>query len=346
MTPRRVTARMGGDPAPGFLDPATLSRIDNLELLARTVVDGFIHGLHRSPYLGMSLDFAEHRPYNPGDDIRRIDWRLYARTDRYYVKEFEAETNANFTLLLDTSRSMDFSSGTLTKLDYARYLAACLAYFSRQQRDRVGLITFDAGVRDYVPPAARHLETVLHTLARLEPGRGAGRERGVGGAMAAPDPAARPGEGTGQAAGGGTVPEGGAGLAAAVDHLADRVRRRGIVVLISDFYEDPERAVEAVRRLKFRGSDVIAFHVLDPAEVEFPFEEAASFRDLETGERIPVVPETMRSRYRQLIDAHIATLARRFTEERIDYSLFDTGTPLDYALFRYLSDRERLSRVR
>ncbi len=117
-------------------------------------------------------------------------------------------------------------------------------------------------------------------------------------------------------------------------------------MLISDFYEDPERAVEAVRRLKFRGSDVIVFHVLDPAEVEFPFEEAASFRDLETGERIPVVPETMRSRYRQLIDAHIATLARRFTEERIDYSLFDTGTPLDYALFRYLSDRERLSRVR
>ncbi|NIP83406.1 MAG: DUF58 domain-containing protein, partial [Gemmatimonadetes bacterium] len=197
MTPRRVTARMGGDPAPGFLDPATLARIDNLELLARTVVDGFINGLHRSPYLGLSLDFAEHRPYNPGDDIRRIDWRLYARTDRYYVKEFEAETNANFTVLLDTSRSMDFSSGTLTKLDYARYLAACLAYFSRQQRDRVGLITFDAGVRDYVPPAARHLETVLHTLARLEPGRGAGRERGVGGAMAAPDPAARPGEGTG-----------------------------------------------------------------------------------------------------------------------------------------------------
>jgi uncharacterized protein (DUF58 family) len=305
-----------GTGAPGFLDPATLARIDNLELLARTVVDGFINGLHRSPYLGLSLDFAEHRPYNPGDDIRRIDWRLFARTDRYYVKEFEAETNANVTLILDVSSSMDYASEGVTKLDYARYLAACLAYFSRQQRDRVGLVTFAADVIDYVPPAARHLNAVLHAIDRTVP-----------------------------------VPTGPAGdrepgLAEAVRHVADRVRRRGIVVLISDFYEDPERAVEAVRQLRYRGSDVVAFHVLDPAEVEFPFEDATHFEDLETGERIPVVPDTMRDRYRQLIGDHIARLGRLFGEERMDFAMIDTATPLDYALFHYLSERERLSRVR
>ncbi|HSR41374.1 MAG TPA: hypothetical protein VLL48_04360, partial [Longimicrobiales bacterium] len=136
------------------------------------------------------------------------------------------------------------------------------------------------------------------------------------------------------------------GLAMAVDQLADRIRRRGIVVLISDFYEDPDRVVDAVKRLSFRGNDVIVFHVLDPAEIEFPFQQASHFRDKETGERIPVVPETMRARYRQLIDRHIAKLARLFSAERIDYSLFDTSTPLDYALFKYLSDRQQLSRVR
>ena len=321
---------------PGFLDPATLARIDSLELMAKTVVDGFINGLHRSPYLGLSLDFAEHRPYNPGDDLRRMDWRLWARTDRYYVKEFEAETNANFVTLLDVSASMGYGSGGITKLDYARYLAACLSYFSRQQRDRVGLITFDDRVREYVPPSARHLDIVLHTLDRLD-------ARSREGERSREDREGR----EGRAAGGGDragSPE--PGLAAAVSHAADRVRRRGIVVLISDFYEDPAAAVEAVRQLRYRGNDVVVFHVLDPTEVEFPFEDPSAFEDLETGARIPVVPSTMRAKYRQLIDAHIAELARRFGEERIDYSLFDTGTPLDYALFRYLSDRQGMSRIR
>ena len=327
--------------SPGFLDPATLARIDTLELLARTVVDGFINGLHRSPYLGLSLDFAEHRPYNPGDDVRRIDWRLWARTDRYYVKEFEAETNANFMTLLDVSPSMRYGSRGIAKLDYGRYLAACLSYFSRQQRDRVGLVTFDGEVREYVPPSARHLDVILHTLDRLGPA-GSYDEAGPRPGAAERDPVAA-GSGTASAPADRAAEP---GLAAAVTHAADRVRRRGIVVLISDFYEDPAAAVEAVRQLRYRGNDVVVFHVLDPAEIEFPFEEASGFEDLETGERMPVVPETMRTKYRQLIDAHIAELARRFSAERIDYSLFDTATPLDYALFRYLSDRQRLSRTR
>ncbi|MCH8256010.1 MAG: DUF58 domain-containing protein, partial [Gemmatimonadetes bacterium] len=141
-----------------FIDPNILARMDNLELVARTVVDGFISGLHRSPYLGLSIDFAEHRPYMPGDDIRRIDWRVFGRTDRFYVKEFEADTNANFSVVLDISRSMDFGEAGIRKLDYAKFLAASLTYLSSRQRDRVGLVTFDSEIVDIVPPSAKHLE--------------------------------------------------------------------------------------------------------------------------------------------------------------------------------------------
>lgn len=299
----------GAIPGAGFIDPRTLARIDNLELIAKNVVDGFINGIHRSPYLGTSLDFAEHRPYMPGDDIRRIDWRLFARTDRYYVKEFEADTNANFVALLDISRSMDFASRGISKLDYGRYLAASLAYFSNQQRDRVGLVTFDEDVVDYVPASAKHLDILLHTLDRVKPERQ--------GALEAP-----------------------------LRKINESLRRRGVVVLISDFYAEPQAVFDAVKPLRYRGHDVIVFHVLDPAEIEFPFDEAASFEDLETDERIPVVPETQRQRYQELIRGHVAELNRLFTDSRIDYALFDTATPLDYALFTYLSNRERMSRTR
>ncbi|MGH7506801.1 MAG: DUF58 domain-containing protein, partial [Longimicrobiales bacterium] len=266
---RTIHHRATGPLGTGFVDPQVLARIDNLELVARTVVDGFINGLHRSPYLGLSLDFAEHRAYMPGDDIRRIDWRLYARSDRYYVKEFEADTNSNFMLMLDVSRSMDYGSGGVSKLDYARYLGASLTYFSHEQRDRVGLVTFDEDVIEYVPPSAKHLDVVLHTIDRVE--------------------ARKPGQ-----------------FGPALAKVAGTLRRRGFLVLVSDFYDEPEAVVEAVAPLRYRGHDVIVFHVLDPAELEFPFEEAGSFEDLESGERIPIVPETQRARYRELIQAHIA----------------------------------------
>src|SRR3954468_11179144 len=166
-----MTSSVAVAPQTSFLDPSVLSRIGNLELLARAVVEGFINGLHRSPHLGASMDFAEHRAYMPGDDIRRIDWRLYARTDRYYVKEFEADTNANFVVLLDTSKSMHYAGPAagdrVSKMEYASYLAACLAHFSGMQRDRVGLVTFDQDVIDYVPPSAKHLQQILHVLDRL-----------------------------------------------------------------------------------------------------------------------------------------------------------------------------------
>jgi len=296
-------------PGAGFVDPHVLGRIDNLELVARTVVDGFINGLHRSPYLGLSLDFAEHRAYNPGDDIRRIDWRVFARSDRFYVKEYEAETNANFVVVMDVSKSMAYGSKGITKLDYARYMAASLLYFSSQQRDRIGLVAFDQDVVDYVPASAKHLDVALHAIDRMKPSR--------------------------QGA-----------LGPSLRKASEVLRRRGIIALISDFYEDPDAVVDAVKHLRGRGNDLMVFHVLDPAEIDFPFDEAGSFEDLETGERIPVVPETQRARYRDLIQTHVAALSKRLTEIRADYALFDTRTPLDFALFNYLNRRQRLRRVR
>jgi uncharacterized protein (DUF58 family) len=301
-------------PGAGFIDPKVLARISNLELLARTVVDGFINGLHRAPYLGMSLDFAEHRAYNPGDDIRRIDWRLYARTDRYYVKEFEADTNSNFVVLLDVSKSMAYRGVGVPKLDYARYLAASLAWFSREQRDRVGILTFDSDIVDYVPASAKHLDILLHTLDRAR--------------------ATRPGS-----------------LEAALRKATELLRRRGLIVLISDLYEEPERVQAAVGMLRHRGHDVIVFHLLDRSEIELDgtiegaaLEEAASLEDLETGERMPVVTPRVRQQYRELVQQHIEALRRLLTEVRVDYALLDTSEPLDGALFTYLSARERMTR--
>ncbi len=259
------------------------------------MVDGFLSGLHRSPYLGFSVDFAEHRPYNPGDDIRRIDWRLYARTDRHYIKLFEADTNANFSVLLDLSASMSYGSHSLTKLDYARYLGACLAYFSSKQRDRVGLVTFDHDIIDYVPPSMKHLDTILHTLDRAEAGR--------------------PGS-----------------LTEPLLKITEMLSRKGILVLISDFYEEPDRVLSAVGPL--------------PYELEFPFEEASGFQDLETGEQIPVIPKKLRDDYLTMVQAHLAALQKRFSDNRVDYILLDTSKPLDEALFRYLLSREKLSKVR
>jgi len=294
-----------------FLDPRVLSRISNLELLARTVVGGFISGMHRSPFLGLSLDFAEHRGYMPGDDIRRIDWRLYARTDRYFVKEFEADTNTNFVVLLDVSSSMSYAGSGLRKLDYAKFLVACLVYFVSAQRDRVGLITFDSDVADYIPPSAKHLDIILHTLNRIEPGEGRA------GSLAAP-------------------------LAKAADHLG----RKGIVLLISDFYDSPAEVLSAVKPLRSRGHDLIVFQLLDPDEIRFPFEDSAQFEDLENRERMPVDPRALRDEYRAAVEEHLRELTARFRQNEIEFHQYDTGQPLDFALFDFLSARERMSRVR
>ncbi|CAN5436139.1 DUF58 domain-containing protein [soil metagenome] len=301
-------------PGTSFIDPKVLGRIENLELLARSVVDGFINGLHRAPYLGMSLDFAEHRAYYPGDDIRRIDWRLYARTDRFFMKEYEADTNSNFVVLLDISKSMSYRGVGIPKLDYAKYLAASLTYFSREQRDRVGMLTFDSDIVDYVPASAKHLDIVLHTLDRVR--------------------ATRQGS-----------------LHLAMRKATELLRRRGLVVLISDLYEEPARVQSAVGMLRHRGHDVIVFHVLDRSEIELEgtvggiaLDDATSLEDLETGERIPVITPHVRERYRTMMNDHIESLRRLLTEVRVDYAMFDTTQPLDDALFTYLAARQRMTR--
>ncbi len=297
-------------PIPGarFVDPAVLARIGNLEMVAKTVVDGLINGTHRSPFFGASVDFAEHRGYVPGDDIRRMDWRVYARTDKYYIKEFEADSNSNFSVLLDVSKSMSFGE-KISKLDYAKTLAACLTYLANQQRDRVGLVTFDEGIVDQVPPSAKHMDVVLHTLDRAK--------------------AERPGH-----------------LVAPIKRLAEHFGRRGIIVVISDFYAEPEEVFDAVGLLRFRGNDVVLFHVLDPQEVDFTFAEPSSFEDLESGDQIPIVPAALAGQYRALVAAHIEALTARASQQQIDYMLLNTSQPLDYALFRFLSMRERMARTR
>jgi uncharacterized protein (DUF58 family) len=297
-------------PVPGsrFIDPAVLAKIGNLEFVARSVVDGVINGSHRSPYFGASVDFAEHRGYVPGDDIRRVDWRVFARTDKYYIKEFEADSNANFSVLLDVSKSMAFGT-RITKLDYAKTLAACLTYLVSKQRDRVGLVTFDEAVIDHVPPSAKHVDVVLHTLDRVQ--------------------AKRPGR-----------------LGAPLRKLAEHFGRRGIVVVISDFYEEPDEILDAVSLIRFRGNDVILFHVLDNAEIDFTFDDASSFEDLESGEQLPVVPDALREQYRAMIREHIAALTTKSAAQRVDYNLLNTSVPLDYALFNYMAIRDRLSRTR
>jgi uncharacterized protein (DUF58 family) len=247
----------------------------------------------------------------PGDDIRRVDWRLYARTDRYFVKEFEADTNSNFVTLLDISSSMSYAGGGIRKLDYARFLTACLTYFAKQQRDRVGLLTFDSAAVDYVPASAKHLEVILHTLNRIEPGEGR----------------------TGS-------------LAEPLAKAADRFRRKGMLVLISDFYEEPESVLESIKPLRARGHDVMVFHVLDPNEIEFPFDDAAQFEDLESGDLLPVNPKPLRAQYKAAVQAHMDELAKLFRQNQIDYALHNTSQPLDFALFNFLSARERMSRVR
>jgi len=296
-------------PGARFVDPKVLSRIKDLSLLARNVVDGFINGLHRAPYFGASVDFAEHRGYVAGDDIRRVDWKLYARTDRYFVKQYEADTNANFVVLMDVSKSMGFKSDEVSKLQYGSYLAASLAYLSHLQRDRVGIITFDEEVVAHVPSSAKHFNVLLQTLDRSRP--------------------EKPGR-----------------LLAMLDKMAEHFKRRSIVAVISDLYENPADLIESLKPYRSRGNDVIVFHILDPAEISFPYTEPSRFEDLESGEHVPVVPEVFAEQYRQMMRDHIAAISAKCSESRIDYLQLTTDKPLDEALFYYLGNRERLMRVR
>ncbi len=284
-----------------FLDPQILAGIANLELTARTVVDGFVAGMHRSPYFGFSQEFAEYRAYVPGDDLRYVDWNAYARTDRLYLKKYRGETNTRLTLLLDRSASMGFQGKGVRKIDYARFLAASLAYLAHQQRDAVGLISFDDVVRDYVEPSSRHGQwtKVLYSLNRSEPGHRTD-------------------------------------FAQPFVHFQQFLHRRGIVLVVSDFFAPADEVIKTVAPLRQRGNDVILMHVLDPQEIRPELAGSRILIDMETGDEMEVSPEYAAGPYRARIDAHLEALEKGARGAGLSYHRAVTDQPLDEALRRYL----------
>ena len=287
-----------------FLDPSVLAGISSLDLIAKTVVDGFISGLHRSPDFGFSQEFAEYRMYNPGDDLRHVDWNVFARSERMYLKRYRGETNCQVTILLDASRSMKFTSHKIDKLEYARYMAASIAYLAGLQRDAVGLIVFDDEVRQFVPPSTRQgqLARLLHAVEKAEAG--------------ARTDYARP-----------------------FAHLREFLHRRGLIVTISDFWEKPENVIKTIAPLRFHGNEVVLFHVLDPEEIRPKLQDPVLMEDLETGATLEVSPEYAAKEYPAKIDAHIEEMKSKAQGNGLDYFLVDTSRPLDGALREYLAQR-------
>jgi uncharacterized protein (DUF58 family) len=289
-----------------FLDPATLASISGLDLIAKTVVDGFVAGLHRSPYFGFSQEFAEYRAYSEGDDLRHVDWNVFARTGRTYLKRYRGETNSQLLVLLDASASMAYGSHAVHKLDYARYVAASLCYLAHQQRDAAGLIVFDEEVTSYVAPSTRQgqLFRLLHAIEKAEAGTRTDYLKPF-------------------------------------VHFQNYLHRRGIAVVISDFYEDPEAIVRCIEPLRFKGNEVILFHVLDPREIQPAFREPVLLVDMEdAASSLEVSPEYARGEYRRKIDAHIEALRSQARGAGLDYFLMDTSRPLDEGLREYLAVRK------
>lgn len=290
-----------------YLDPAIVARLGTIDLKARAIVEGFLTGLHRSPYKGFSVEFAEYRQYLPGDDLATLDWKVFARSDRHFVKKYEEETNLACHLLLDISASMGYGSGSVTKLQYGSYLAGALAYLMNRQRDAFGLIAFDDHIASLVPASARtgHLRAVLLALERLKLGTHTN-------------------------------------VAKPLHDLAAAVRRRGLVVLVSDLLDDPAQVLEGLKHFRYRGTDVVVFQVLDPYELQFPFERAARFRDMETAAEVMAVPATIRAEYVERMQAMIAHYKRELSLVGIDYCLLDTSQPLELGLMAYLMTRRRM----
>jgi uncharacterized protein (DUF58 family) len=291
-----------------FLDPGVLASISSLDLLAKTVVDGFVAGLHRSPDFGFSQEFAEYRAYTPGDDLRHVDWNLFARTERCYLKRYRGDTNSQLTILLDASNSMNYTSSPArpNKMDYARFAAASLFYLAiHNQRDAAGLIVFDDEVRNYIRPSTRQGQ-LYRLLAALEQA----------------EPRAR------------------TDFSKPLTHFHELLHRRGIVIMFSDFYEDPDTIVRTIEPLRYHGNEVVLFHVLDPKEIRPELRGPAILVDLETKQRLEVIPEYTRTEYNKKIDAHLERLRNKTRGAGMDYHLLVTDQPLDGTLREYLAIRE------
>jgi uncharacterized protein (DUF58 family) len=288
-----------------YYDPTVLAGISNLYLRARWVVEGIMSGVHRSRSKGFSVEFEEHREYSPGDEIRRIDWKALGRFDRYFIKEYEDETNLRAYLLLDTSASMDYASNGISKFDYGCTLTACLAYLALKQQDAAGLVTFSNRIEQFVPPKAKrdYLTEILHALEN----RGPAGETNVGKIL---------------------------------EEIAGQIKRRGMVVLVSDLIDDPEAILKGLRLFRYKGNDVIVFHLLDQAEIDLPFDGNILFEDLEQlNLKVIADPKAIRQTYRQVIEEFTSHLRKQCHDSAIDYQLLSTTTPLDRALTSYLSWR-------
>ena len=291
-----------------YLDPTFVSRLKKLDLKAKLVVEGFMTGLHRSPYHGFSVEFAEHRPYMPGDPIRNIDWKVYGKSDRYYIKQYEDETNLRSYILLDVSRSMTYASpGTISKLEYAKHLAAAIAYLMMHQQDAVGLLTFSDTIHRFIPPrsAGRHLQLILQELESLNPGTNTD-------------------------------------VGTCLSSLSERIRRRGLIILFSDLMDEPERVLQGLKHFRYRQHEVIVFQILDETEWTFPFQEEIGFVDLESGEEVVAQSWILAEEYRRRVEAWREEYRRACGEQQIDLVTLTNQTPFDRALLRFLEKRARL----
>ncbi len=298
-----------------YLQPEVVSKLANMELRARMVVEGFITGMHKSPYHGFSVEFAEHRQYMPGDEIRSIDWKVYGKTDRYYIKQYEEETNLKSHIILDASASMSFASEKwqrgdghrVSKLEYASYMVAALSYLMVQQRDAVGLTVYDACIRLTLPPHATkaYLRRILIELENLSAGNTTGTSQSL-------------------------------------HRMAERITRRGLIIVVSDLFDDPAKVMAALKHFRHNHHDVLVMHVLDPFERSFAFGSDAVFKDLETAEELATKPYHIQRAYQREMQAFLERYKRECRENNIDYILLDTEMPFDTALFQYLNKRKKI----
>lgn len=287
-----------------LLDPKVLNKISRLDLKARHIVEGFVAGMHKSPYHGFSVEFASHREYTPGDDIKHIDWKVFGRTDRLYIKEYELETNLRAHILLDTSESMDYRSGEISKLELGCFIAASMAYLILRQQDSVGITCFDKEVRSFIPSSSSlgHMRAILGTLASAS----AGNTTDMSGVL---------------------------------HTMAERIRQRGLVILISDLFDSPDKILKALQHFRHRRHDVICFHVLDEYELSFPFQNMTLFEGLEEYPKLLVDPRSLRTAYLQEVDKFVQTLRRGCVQQMIDYVQISTERQLDVELAKYLASR-------
>ena len=291
-----------------YLNPDIVSKLKGMEMRARMVVEGFIAGLHKSPYHGFSVEFAEHRQYMPGDNIRDIDWKVYAKSDRYHIKQYEEETNLKGYLLLDCSKSMAYQSqDRMSKIDYGGLLCGALSYLMLRQRDAVGLVTFDDKIRRYIPPRSKsgHIHVLLNELAAQ-------------------------------------TPSDKTDISNTLHEMAERIKRRGLVIIISDLLDDASKIISGLKHFRYNNHEVIVFHVLDPRERDFAFPREAVFKDMETGEELTTLPYQIKSDYAKAVRNFSDEIALSCRQANIDYHPIDNAMPFDKALYAFLSKREKL----